>query len=116
MTLAVLAVVVFLILANALFVATEFALVAGRRTRLEEAAKGGSRAAIRALRARKSLRLQMSGAQLGITASSIAVGILAESAIGGLLDVPLLRSEDLVLNLSVHRGQHVAHPGGDGLD
>ncbi|HCV33119.1 MAG TPA: hypothetical protein DGF10_00510 [Acidimicrobiaceae bacterium] len=89
MTLAVLAVVVFLILANALFVATEFALVAGRRTRLEEAAKGGSRAAIRALRARKSLRLQMSGAQLGITASSIAVGILAESAIGGLLDVPL---------------------------
>lgn len=70
---------------NALFVATEFALVAARPALLVEAAENGSRTASRALRARSDLRLQMSGAQLGITASSIALGVLANPAIGGIV-------------------------------
>jgi CBS domain containing-hemolysin-like protein len=78
--------VLLLVAVNALFVATEFALVAARPTVLADAAERGSRAASRALRARRDLRLQMSGAQLGITASSIALGVLAEPAIGGLLE------------------------------
>ncbi len=77
--------VVVLVAVNALFVATEFALLAARPTHLSDAAAAGSRAAGRALRAQRDLRLQMSGAQLGITLSSIALGILAEPAIGGML-------------------------------
>ena len=75
-----------LVVVNALFVATEFALVAARSTGLEEAAAAGSRSAQRALIARQNLRLQVSGAQLGITASSIALGVLAEPTIGRLLE------------------------------
>lgn len=80
---------VVLVAVNALFVATEFALVAARPGRLEEAAERGSRLAARGLRAQSALRIHMSCDQLGITASSIAVGILAEPALGGLLSWPL---------------------------
>ncbi|MED6328373.1 MAG: CNNM domain-containing protein, partial [Actinomycetota bacterium] len=80
---------VVLVGVNALFVATEFALVAARPGRLEEAADGGSRLAARGLRAQSALRLHMSCDQLGITASSIAVGILAEPALGQYLAWPL---------------------------
>ena len=75
-------VVVALVAVNALFVATEFALVAARPSSLEAAAAEGSVSASRALAARRDLRVQMSGAQLGITVSSIALGILAEPTIG----------------------------------
>ena len=74
--------VVALVAMNALFVATEFALVAARPSSLEAAAADGSGSAARALVARRDLRVQMSGAQLGITVSSIALGVLVEPTIG----------------------------------
>ncbi|MEE2769402.1 MAG: hemolysin family protein [Actinomycetota bacterium] len=74
--------VVALVATNAVFVATEFALVASRPSQLQKRAQEGSRAASSALTARSDLRRQMSGAQLGITLSSVALGILAEPAIG----------------------------------
>ena len=43
-------VVLFLVLLNAVFVAAEYALVTARRTRLEERAENGRRAARTALR------------------------------------------------------------------
>ena len=73
---------VALVAVNALFVATEFALVAARPSSLEAAAADGSGSAARALVARRDLRVQMSGAQLGITVSSIALGVLVEPTIG----------------------------------
>ena len=76
---------IFLIFINSVFVATEISLVASRISRLEELAEGGSRTAIRALEARKDLRKQLSGAQLGITLSSVILGILAEPSIGELI-------------------------------
>jgi len=82
MTLLALVAVVALIAINSVFVATEFALVTSRTSRLEARAEGGSRGARLALAARSDLRRQMSGAQLGITLSSVALGILAEPAIG----------------------------------
>ena len=82
MTLLALVAVVALIATNSVFVATEFALVTSRTSRLEARAEGGSRGARLALAARSDLRRQMSGAQLGITLSSVALGILAEPAIG----------------------------------
>ena len=80
-----LAAAIFLIFINSVFVATEISLVASRISRLEELAEGGSRTAIRALGARRDLRKQLSGAQLGITLSSVILGILAEPSIGELI-------------------------------
>ena len=81
----ILAAAIFLIFINSIFVATEISLVASRISRLEELAEGGSRTAIRALEARKDLRKQLSGSQLGITLSSVILGILAEPSIGELI-------------------------------
>ena len=81
--------VVILIAVNAVFVATEFSLVASRPVRLNKAAEQGSRLARLALEARSDLRRQMSGAQLGITLSSVALGVLAEPAIGPIVSLVL---------------------------
>ena len=77
--------VVLLVAVNAIFVAVEFALIASRPLRLQEAAKNGKRSSLRALAAHKDLRRQVSGAQLGITASSVILGITAEPSIGRLI-------------------------------
>jgi CBS domain containing-hemolysin-like protein len=81
--------VIALILVNAFFVAMEFALVAVDRTRLEMAAEGGSRAAGVAMQLLRSLSFNLSGAQLGITISSLGLGVLAGPVIGSLLEEPL---------------------------
>ena len=75
--------VVLLVLANAFFVAAEFALVAARRSRIDEMATqgdGGARAAQRALRA---LDRYISATQLGITLASLALGWIGEPAVAG---------------------------------
>ena len=81
----ILAAAIFLIFVNSIFVATEISLVASRISRLEELVEGGSRTAKRALEARKDLRKQLSGSQLGITLSSVILGILAEPSVGELI-------------------------------
>ena len=80
-----LAAVVVLTLGTALFVAAEFSLVAADRAELEGAARGGDRAAHRALAATRSLSFQLSGAQLGITITTLGVGFLAEPSLTTLL-------------------------------
>lgn len=77
--------VVALILANGYFVAGEFAYVAARRTRLEDRAQAGDRGAVRALGVLKRLSFMLSGAQLGITATSLVVGYIAEPTLGRVL-------------------------------
>lgn len=69
---------VFLIAANAFFVATEFALVAVDRTKLEILAEQGSRPAKTSLGLLSHLSFNLSGAQLGITITSLALGLLTE--------------------------------------
>ena len=64
--------------ANAAFVAIEFALVAVDRTRVEERAGAGDRRARRVQRLVRRLSFHLSGAQLGITATSLLLGFLAE--------------------------------------
>ncbi|HYP24744.1 MAG TPA: hemolysin family protein [Actinomycetota bacterium] len=66
-------------LAHAFFVAGEFALVAADRTRVEQLAEEGNRSAIATLHGLRTLSFQLSGAQLGITITSLLVGFLAES-------------------------------------
>ena len=82
--------VVVLVLANAFFVAAEFALVGARRTRLEELIQQGQRKAILARRAVQSLGRYISATQLGITLASLGLGWIGEPAfahvIAGLFD------------------------------
>ncbi len=72
--------------ANAGFVAAEFALVAVDRTRVEERAASGDRRARRVKRLLARLSYHLSGAQLGITVTSLLLGYLAEPAIAVALE------------------------------
>jgi CBS domain containing-hemolysin-like protein len=78
--------VVALVLANAFFVAAEFALVGARRTRLEEMAQAGSRTAGMAQRALTHLDRYISATQLGITLASLGLGWIGEPALAGLIE------------------------------
>ncbi len=78
-----------LTLACALFVAAEFSLTTVERSDLERAAESGERGADGALKAVRSLTLQLSGAQLGITVTSLVIGMLAEPSVAVLLRGPL---------------------------
>ncbi|WP_441247528.1 hemolysin family protein [Kitasatospora sp. McL0602] len=74
-----------LILANGLFVAAEFALVTVERGAVRRAAAAGDRKAASVGKALRKLSFQLSGAQLGITVTSLVVGMLAEPALSVLL-------------------------------
>ncbi|HWH31917.1 MAG TPA: hemolysin family protein, partial [Egibacteraceae bacterium] len=74
-----------LILGNAYFVAAEFAFVAVRRSHLEERAAEGDPRAARAVRVVQRLSFVLSGAQLGITATSLVLGFIATPIIAELL-------------------------------
>jgi putative hemolysin len=76
-----LALVLLLVLGNAVFVAAEYALVTARRPRLEERALGGSRAARRALRLMDEPVRFISTIQVGITIFGILLGALGEPLI-----------------------------------
>ncbi|UYM06639.1 hemolysin family protein [Solicola gregarius] len=75
-----------LLLLNALFVGSEFALVSARRDRLEPSAAAGSRPARLALRAMRQVSLVMAGAQLGITMCTLGLGAISEPVIAHLLE------------------------------
>lgn len=74
--------VALLIGANAYFVAAEFSFVAVRRSRLAEAHQAGESAAGRALQVLQRLSFMLSGAQLGITVTSLLAGFVAEPTVG----------------------------------
>ncbi|GGO82182.1 hemolysin family protein [Wenjunlia tyrosinilytica] len=77
-----------LILANGFFVAAEFGLVAVDKPAVERAAAEGDHRARRVLEALRELSFQLSGTQLGITITSLVVGMLAEPAMAALLSGP----------------------------
>ncbi|MER6395989.1 MULTISPECIES: hemolysin family protein [unclassified Kitasatospora] len=74
-----------LILANGLFVAAEFAFVTVERGAVERSAEAGDARSARVVRAVRHLSFELSGAQLGITVTSLVVGMLAEPALSVLL-------------------------------
>ena len=78
--------VVALILANALFVAVEFALVAVDRSQVALAVERGSRSARMVDGIIRHLSFNLSGAQLGITVCSLALGVLSEPVVAPLLE------------------------------
>ncbi len=84
-----LAVTVLLLLGNAFFVATEFALISARRTQIEPLAQAGSRFARTTLKAMENLPLVIGVIQLGITVCSLLLGAIAEPAIATLIEPAL---------------------------
>ncbi len=80
---------VALVVACGLFVAAEFALVTVDRSEVERAVAAGDKSAAGVSLALRSLSTQLSGAQVGITLTNLAIGFLAEPAISGLVESPL---------------------------
>ena len=80
---------ILLILACGLFVAAEFAFVTVDRGQVDRAAAAGDASAIGVQKALRSLSTQLSGAQVGITITNLAIGFLAEPAIAELVRGPL---------------------------
>ena len=78
-----------LVLACGMFVAAEFAFVTVDRGQVEQEAAGGDAGAAGVQTALRSLSTQLSGAQVGITVTNLAIGYLAEPAIAQLVDGPL---------------------------
>ena len=73
--------VILLLLTNAFFVASEFALVSVRRTRLTQLSNEGNRNAALALKAIEEINKYMAATQLGITVASIGIGWVGEASI-----------------------------------
>jgi CBS domain containing-hemolysin-like protein len=86
---AALAWLVFLLLANAFFVAAEFAVISARRSQIEPLAEAGKRSAKTALWAMEHATLMLATSQLGITICSLLILNVSEPAIHHLLEVPL---------------------------
>jgi putative hemolysin len=84
-------IVVLLVLTNGFFVATEFAIVAVRRSRLEQLANEGHPSARAARDVVGHLDAYIAACQLGITLASLALGWLGEPALAHLIEPPLVQ-------------------------
>lgn len=74
-------IVVLLIFLNGYFVASEFALVAVRKTRISELAKKGNGSAKKVGKALNNINHYISATQLGVTLASLALGWVGEPVI-----------------------------------
>ena len=80
-----LGIVFILVLANAFFVASEFALVSVRKTRVDQLAAEGNRAATVVQRAVRDLDRYIAATQVGITIASLLLGGLGEETLEPIL-------------------------------
>ena len=84
------ALVLFLVFLNGFFVASEFALVKVRQSRLTQLQNEGNVRAKYALKVNGRLDAYLSATQLGITLASLGLGWVGEPAIADLIIAPLL--------------------------
>ena len=96
-----LVIVFLLVLGNAVFVAAEYALVTGRRSRLEERAERGGRGAKTALRLMDDPVRFISTVQVGITIFAILLGAIGEPLLSGLMDPPLSNTVAFVVSFAI---------------
>ena len=92
-------VVFLLVLANGFFVASEFALVGVRRSRIEMFATQSDARAKRLLGLLSNLNAYISATQLGITMASLALGWIGEPVFAHILETPL---NGLVSDVTLH--------------
>jgi len=74
----------------AIFVAAEFSLLTVNRVTVDRFASRGDRQAKGIAHALRTLSSQLSGAQIGITVTNLAIGFLAEPAISSFVEGPLI--------------------------
>ena len=84
--------VLALVAANAFFVASEFALVSARRSKIDALAKRGDARARAVQRVHQNLHRYISATQVGITLASLALGWVGEATISTLLQAALRRA------------------------
>jgi len=109
-----LAAIPLLVAVNGFFVAAEFALVAIRRTRVEELVNQGTAGAASLMHAISDLNRSVAACQLGITVASLALGFVSEPAIHRVIQ-PLLaglppewaRVVSILITLSLITYMHV---------
>lgn len=77
--------IVLLTFGTAVFVAAEFSLTALERSTVEANARTGDRRDHMVRRAHRTLSFQLSGAQVGISITTLATGYLAEPVVGELI-------------------------------
>ncbi|HSF61984.1 MAG TPA: hemolysin family protein [Gaiellaceae bacterium] len=94
-------IVLLLVLGNAIFVAAEYALVTGRRSRLEERAERGGRGARTALRLMDDPVRFISTVQVGITISAILLGAIGEPLLSGLMEPPLSTTVSFLIAFAI---------------
>lgn len=94
-----------LVLLNGFFVAAEFALVSVRATRINQLAEEGNWSARTVQKAMADPNRFISACQVGITLASLALGWIAEPAIGHLID-PIL--EPVFGNISFISGRVIS--------
>ncbi len=92
---------VLLLILNGFFVAAEFALVKVRSTRIDELSSTGISAALIVQRILSHLDAYLSACQLGITLTSIALGMVGEGTVAGLIEPLFLR---------MHLPHNLLHP------
>ena len=78
-------IILFLLFANAFFVASEFALVSVRQTRIQQLANEGNKTAEIANKALSTLDRYIAATQLGITIASIGLGWVGEATLAKLI-------------------------------
>lgn len=78
-------IILFLLLANGFFVASEFALVSVRQTRINQLANEGNKTAKVTVNALKELDRYIAATQLGITIASIGLGWVGEATLAKIL-------------------------------
>jgi putative hemolysin len=96
-----LVIVFLLVLGNAIFVAAEYALITGRRSRLEERAERGGRGAKTALRLMDDPVRFISTVQVGITIFAILLGAIGEPLLSGLMEPPLSNTVAFLISFAI---------------
>lgn len=79
----------FLLLGNAFFVASEFAVISARRAQIEPRAEAGSKPAQLTIKAMEKVSLMLATTQLGVTICSLLILVIVEPSIHELLHAPL---------------------------
>ena len=77
---------IFLVILCGFFVASEFALLTVQKQTIQKQANSGDKKAKGVLTALSTLSTQLSGTQIGITVSSLAIGLISEPLLGPIIE------------------------------
>ena len=95
-------VIVFLLFSNGFFVASEFAMVKVRKTRIEQLVNEGNFNAKIALEAIKDLDKFIAAVQLGVTISSIGLGWVGEGTLARIIEPVFVFLPGISQNIATH--------------